>query len=492
MVTPTTSALSRRTPESQGIPSASILQLVDAFERKTDEIHSLMVLRHGHVVAEGWWSPYAAHHPHMMFSVSKSFTATAVGLAVSEGLFSLDDTVISFFAQDVANQPDELLSAMRVRDLLCMSTGQAVDTWSYMVERSDGNWIRAFLEVPVLHTPGTHFVYNTGATYMLSAIIQHTTGTTLLEYLKPRLFEPLGIANATWFMSPQGITAGGIGLSIRTEDLAKFGQLYLQKGQWQGKQLLPEGWVEQASAFQADNSNGIQTDWQQGYGYQFWRCRHGAYRADGVFGQYCIIMPEQDAVIAITSGLDVFDMQQPLELIWDILLPAMSSVVLPEDTVAYAELQTKLASLSRPTVAGDFASPIASQVSGRPYKVDTNALGIETITFDFNDIGCTLTIETLTGVDSIQCGCGTWTYSPPVALFAQPLLFDRTPVAASGAWLSHDTFTAIVRLYETPHYHKLKISFMGDELMLESHINVSLESMGTVLLTARQRIRAVG
>jgi CubicO group peptidase (beta-lactamase class C family) len=482
----TTPDLPRRTPESQGLASATLLKLIETLELQTHEIHSLMILRHGNVVAEGWWSPYAAFHPHMMFSVSKSFTASAIGLAISEGLFSIDDSVIDFFPQDVPSQPDAFLAAMRVRDLLCMSTGQDVDTWSSMVARSDGNWSRGFFEVTVRHTPGTHFVYNTGATYMLSAIVQRTSGMTLLEYLQPRLFQRLGITDAAWFSSPQGITAGGIGLSIKTEDLAKFGQLFLQKGQWQGEQLLPKGWVEEASAFQADNSQNGQSDWRQGYGYQFWRCRHNAYRADGVFGQYGIVMPDQDAIVAMTSGVDVFDMQQPLELIWDILLPAMSSDALPEDATAYDALQLKLNSLSRPTVAGKPLSPIASEVSGRTYRVDTNALGIVTIAFDFNVTGCTLTIESEAGVDTLQCGYGSWVYSLPIALFAQSFLFDRTPAAASGAWTRDDTFTAIIRLYETPHYHTLNISFIGDELMLESRINVSLESMEPVLVTGRQ------
>ena len=137
---------------------------------------------------------------------------------------------------------------------------------------------------------------------MLSAIVQKATGKTVLDYLRPRLFEPLGIENPTWETSPQGISLGGYGLSIRTEDIARFGQLYLQKGKWQGKQLVPAAWVEAATARQTSNGSNPKSDWDQGYGYQFWRCRHGAYRGDGAFGQFCIVMPEQDAVVAITSG----------------------------------------------------------------------------------------------------------------------------------------------------------------------------------------------
>ena len=321
MLTKGEQGLPRTSPERQGIASSAILRFVEALESQIHEIHSFMLLRHGSVVAEGWWSPYGREYPHMLFSLSKSFTSTAVGLALSEGRFSIDDPVLSFFPDETPAEVSDLLAAMRVRHLLTMSTGQAADTWSSMVDRADGNWIKGFFEIPVVNEPGSQFVYNNGASYMLSAIVQKTTGMTVREYLEARLFEPLGIENATWQESPQGITAGGIGLSTRTEDVARFGQLYLQKGLWQGRQLLPEAWVEEATACQISNGPGIEIDWSQGYGYQFWRSRHNTYRGDGVFGQWCIVMPEQDAVLAITSGLDIFDSQQPLNLVWEMLLP---------------------------------------------------------------------------------------------------------------------------------------------------------------------------
>lgn len=476
--------LPRATPESQGIVSSALLRFIEALESRIHEIHSFMLLRHGKVVAEGWWSPYGHVHPHMLFSLSKSFTSTAVGLAVAEKQFSIDDPVVSFFPEEPLNDLSDLLAGMRVRHLLAMSTGQAVDTWSSMVDRPDGNWIKGFLEVPVLYTPGTHFVYNTGATYMLSAIVQKTTGMRLLDYLQPRLFAPLGIESASWQESPQGITAGGIGLRLKTEDIAKFGQLYLQKGMWQGKQLLPEAWIKEATSSQISNSNGVQPDWIQGYGYQFWRCRHGAYRGDGVFGQYCIVMPEQDAVLAITSGIDVFEMQEPLNLVWEILLPAMHPDPLPEAAATQDVLLKKLSSLSLIPVQGQPASPIVSQVSGRTYAVDVNALEIETITLSFAGADCTVSLKTTAGEETIPCGYGVWQHGGLTTLFNQPLLFDHTPVTASGAWTAEDTFTIVVRLYETPFYHTVVCHFVGDEMLVETQINVSLESMKPLLLTA--------
>lgn len=479
----TGNALPRTSPEAQGIASAAVLEFVQALEQQIHEVHSFMLLRHGKVVAEGWWSPYAPEQNHLLFSLSKSFTSTAVGLAVAEGYFSVNDAVLPFFADEAPAEVSDLLAAMRVRDLLSMSSGQAEDTWSHMVDRADGNWIKGFFEVPVLHTPGTHFVYNTGATYMLSALVQHATGMTLLDYLQPRLFEPLGIENATWTESPQGITAGGIGMSATIEDIARFGQLYLQKGMWQGQQILPEAWVEAATCTQIDN-RGMQVDWNQGYGYQFWRCRHGAYRGDGVFGQYCIVMPEQDAVLAITSGMDVFDMQQPLNLVWDILLPAMQAEALAEDATTQNALAHKLSNLNMATVHGEASSPLAAQVSSRTYALDANALGLNRIAFSFNDAGFTVNVKTASVDEIFPCGYGVW-QANETSIFKQRLLFDRTPVACSGAWTTQDTFTIVARLIETPFFHTLKCYFSGDELMVEIGVNVSMESMEPLLLMGK-------
>lgn len=467
--------LPRTAPEQQGIASSAVLQFVEALEGEVHELHSFMLLRHGKVVAEGWWRPYRREFPHMVFSLSKSFTATAVGLAISEGYFSIDDLVGSFF-------PDETeVSAMRVRHLLSMSTGHADDTWASMVARPDGQWTKSFFEMPVLHPPGTHFVYNTGATYLLSAIVQKATGFTLIDYLKPRLFEPLGIENARWEESPQGIMLGGVGLSLKTEDIARFGQLYLQKGMWQGSRILSEEWVNEATAAQISNGEDAQSDWTQGYGYQFWHCRHGAYRGDGVFGQYCIVMPEQDAVLAITGGVDLFDMQQPLNLVWEILLPAMGDEPLLEATAH--PLSEKLSTLSLPTVQGQKVSLIASQIYGRTYRVAPNELKLETISLTFTESGCSVRVKTATGEEIFPCGYDRWNQGY-TSLFNDVWIGGSVPIAASGAWTDEDTFTMVVRLYETPFVHTLVYHFVETEMMIEAQVNVSFDSPKTLLLMA--------
>ncbi len=459
--------LQRTPPEAQGIASASILGFIEAADAQIDELHSFMLVRHGSVVAEGWWSPYAAERPHMLFSLSKSFTSSAIGLAVTEGRLSIDDFVTSFFPDDLPEPVSENLAAMRVRHLLSMNTGHAEDTTMFLRQREDGNWIKAFLAQPVVHAPGTYFLYNSGATYMLSAIIQKLTGMTLLAYLQPRLLEPLGIEGATWESSPQGINTGGWGMNIKTEDIARFGQLYLQKGVWQGKRILPEDWIALATREHSDNRKETpESDWEQGYGFQFWLCRHNAYRGDGAFGQYCVVMPEQDAVIAITSS--VKDMQAVLNLIWDRLLPAMSAAPLPADAAAQEKLTRKLSSLALNPPQGKRSSPVAARISGRAYKVDTNAGGVETISLDFADDCCVITTKTASGEHRAACGYGAWQEGRGT------LLDDDTRVVASGVWTAEDTFTMTMRLYETPFYYTVVFKFTDGQVAINGDANATL------------------
>lgn len=469
----------RATPESQGVASSAILKFVEAVESQIHELHSFMLLRHGKVIAEGWWSPYGREYPHMLFSLSKSFTSTAVGLAVAEGHFSLDDKVLSFFPEDKPAKVNKQLAAMQVRHLLSMSTGHDVDTMPPMGSRADGNWTKAFFEVPVIHKPGTHFLYNTGATYMLSAIIQKTTGKKLIDYLKPRLFKPLGIEGETWQVSPQGISTGGFGLSIKTEDIARFGQLYLQKGVWQGKQIVPEAWIDEATVSHISNGDNPENDWNQGYGYQFWRCRHNAYRGDGAFGQYCVVMPEQDTVLAITSGLG--DMQQPLNLVWEHVLPALGSAALPENKAAQTRLIKKLSSLSYAPVKGKETVAAAAKISGRTYSLETNELNFKSVSLKFSEAGCALTVKKGRSAETIDCGFGKW-QAGQTKLFNQPHETKAAQCVASGAWTAKDTFTAVIRLYETPFFQTFDFHVKGDQITIETKINVSFAPPKTVEL----------
>src|SRR5262245_45849132 len=452
--------LPRSSPETQGVSSPAVLAFVEAADKDIDSLHSFMLVRRGHVVAEGWWAPYSAEPPHMLFSLSKSFTSTAVGMAAAEGKLSIDDPVLKFFPDDAPADPPSNLKAMRLSDLLRMSTGHQ----SEPPRRSTEPWAKTFLAHPVPFKPGTHFLYNTSATYMLSAAVQKATGQTVLDYLKPRLFDPLGIEKPTWETSPQGVTAGGYGLSVRTEDIARFGQLYLQKGKWQGRQLVPEAWVEAATARQTSNGSSPGSDWDQGYGYQFWRCRHGAYRGDGAFGQFCVVLPEQDAVIAITSG--VRDMQAVLNLVWDKLLPALKPSPLAPDDEARTKLERTLKGLSLRPPDGAGAPP---KVAGKKYVFPANDRKLESITLEGGGKDGPVTLVARVGGAERRIACGRGAWQKGRAAWGR--LADQ-PAAASGAWTADDTFTARVCFYETPFVVTIRLKFSGEEVRCESEANV--------------------
>ena len=291
------------------------------------ELHSVMVLKNGKVVYEDWFGDNAPGKNHVMWSVSKTWTAMAIGFAVTEGRISVDDKVISFFPEDLPNEISPNLAELRIKDLLTMSVGHVTDPSALVWEKTETkNWEKLFFAHPIPHEPGTKFVYNSLASYMLSSIIQKKTGEKVLDYLKPRLLEPLGIEGAVWDDNADGVNIGGWGLHIKTEDMAKLGQLLLQKGNWNGKQLLPEAWIEEATTKKILQNPNVDpeksdSDWVQGYCYQMWRSRHNVFRADGKDGQFILVMPEKNAVVVLTANTS--DMQAELNLVWEHLLPVL-------------------------------------------------------------------------------------------------------------------------------------------------------------------------
>jgi len=468
----------RSTPEEQGVSSAAILKFLEEVEPRADGLHSFMLLRHGKVVAEGWWAPYAADQPHVLFSLSKSFTSTAVGLAVAEGKLNVFDPVLKFFPDQAPAEPSTNLKAMRVRDLLTMSTGHHQDAIDGFPFNSAEDLVKKFLALPVTHKPGTHFVYNTPATYMLSAIVQKVTGEKLTDYLRPRLFAPLGIAEPRWETSQQGINMGGFGLNLRTEDIARFGQLYLQKGQWQGKQLLPAAWVEEATARQVSNGSDPTSNWDQGYGYQFWRCPLGFYRGDGAFGQYCIVLDQYDAVIAITSGTR--DMASVMNMAWKYLVPAFHDGVLPADAGAQGKLTGKLAHLSTAAQLGAVTSPVAAALTGRRYKFPANDQQIESITLASADAaGLTAFTVVLNGTEQhFSAAPGTWRMGGEI-----PSPTGPEPVACSGAWTGDYAYTIKVCGYRTTFTTTYRLRFAGDQLLVDTERNVGFSNASIPTLT---------
>jgi CubicO group peptidase (beta-lactamase class C family) len=491
-------ALPRSAPEQEGISSEVILKLLEAIEKSNIEFHSLMIVRHGKVIAEGWWHPYQADYKHTLYSLSKSFTATAIGFAVAEKKLSLKDPVISFFPNDLPTNVSENLKKMTVKHLLTMSTGHTIDTTETLIRSADGNWPKAFLSIEVPKVPGTHFLYNTGATYMLSAILQKVTGKTLLEFLQPRLFQPLGIEGMDWENDPQGINVGGYGLRVKTEDIAKLGLLYLQNGRWQGKQILPKSWVEEAQKAQVmtkteTNQDG---DWAQGYGYQFWRCKPGFYRGDGAFGQYCIIIPEQNTVIAITS--ESFDMQKSMTVLWENFLPALKNdnpLTLKQEK--YLKVKSSLQELGIKPIRINVSSPIIEKINNKKFILEANEWGCQSISFSFayyfsqptkiipkNKEFFNVNLETEKGNFSIQCDTENWVSGKnerenPDTLFPVYGVLGRTAIATKIAtwatWKDEQTLLMRWQYVENAHHDLITCVFEGNQVIIsfQSSINVA-------------------
>jgi CubicO group peptidase (beta-lactamase class C family) len=464
--------LPRSVPEAEGVDSGGLLRFVEALEKKINAVHSIMLVRHGKVIAEGWWAPYAADDLHIMYSVTKSFTSTAIGLASQEGLLDVNDLVLSHFPDLAPEKPAEQMKQMRIRDLLRMSTGHQNDANPVVKARKDGQWTRAFLETEVENKPGTRFVYNSAASYMLGAIVQKVSGVTLEEFLRPRLFEPLGIKPPMWGKSPEGVNLGDGGLTLRTEDLAKFGLLYLQKGSWNNKQLLSEQWVEDATSRQTSTGGSPGSNWDHGYGYQFWRNKATGYRADGAFGQFSFVLPKYDVVLAVTSGTG--DMHGVMDTVWEYLLPALRERALPSNADGHDKLLSKLGSLALPAQSGAEAVPLAADLSKKSYSFPTNELGITAASVDFSAKDPRITFKDADGTHEIACGFGRWVRGTTGFQKRISNVFDHDaqPIAASCGWSDDHTFVAKLCFSQTPYTLTSKFTFERDQLSIDIEHNL--------------------
>lgn len=453
-------------PEAQGVSSDAILDFILRLEAETDAVHSFMILRNGQLISKGWWEPYGSNIPHVMYSLSKSFTSTAVGFAVQEKLLSLDDLVISFFPDKAPKEPSWHWDEMRIRDLLTMTTGHTQEPRI----RETQDWVKYFLESKVELLPGSAFKYNSMATYMLSAIITKVTGEKLVDYLDPRFFQPLGIKKPEWDEDPMGINTGGWGLHITTESIAKLGQFYLQKGRWEGRQLLTEEWVEMATSKQVSNGSDPDSDWMQGYGFQFWRCRYNAYRGDGAMGQFCIVLPDQNAVIAITSGL--YDMAGVMNIIWETLLPAMKNNPLPLNLESYRVLVNKTDKLTLKTTKGEKTSPLSKKVS-KTFTMEENNAGLKAITLNFQGKSPQIHFSMETDTEILKIGWNTFLKNEINNHLPYADGFE-TGMATTGAWLNDSTYQMLTYAYESPARIYYTLSFTDNTLLLKTKLDHAL------------------
>lgn len=471
------SSLPHSNPEAEGVSSPGIIRFLEAAANSRNELHSFIFLRHGKVIAEGWWDPYKPGLRHTLYSASKTFTSTSVGFAVSENRLKLSDKVISFFPRDLPDSVSPNLAALTVRDMLIMSDG--MDPEPTYVAGTTNNWVKGFLAAPIKYKPGTVFLYNSLGTFMLSAIVQKVTGQKLVDYLKPRLFDPLGISGMDWEENMMGINTGGWGLRIRTEDMAKLGQLYLQKGQWNGNQVLPAAWIEEATKekiFRHPDMPQVAkdtSDWEQGYGYQIWRSRHHSYRADGAFGQFILVLPDQDAVIAIQS--ETPNMQDELNLVWNYLLPAIKKDKLPSDPKSEYTLKAKLATLALPANTGSATSFAANKDLNKYFVLETNASHLANFTLQIRDSVCHFIMNTGNDTYNLLFGWGSWkaaqTNKPgPYSVSAARenwAILSPYKVAGNFFWKDDQTLVLQLRYIESPHTEIFTVHFDGKQMTLD-------------------------
>lgn len=370
------SDLPRTSPEAVGIRSEQVAAFFDsllAYPRC--EIHSTIVMRHGKVVGELFPAPFRPEYQHTQFSCSKTFVAAAVGIAIGEKRLRLDDRLVSFFPKQLPKVVSWRLNSITVRDLLTMQSGFVVDT---KMRNASTQWIKDYLAHPMNAAPGRRFQYDSIDTYLLSAIVQQVTGMTLLDYLAEKVFRYLNIREVRWEQSPEGINTGGWGLYIQGESLAKFGQLLLQRGQWNGRQLIPAQWVGEMMKQQ------VARDKNDGYGYQMWMCQGhpGAVRADGAYGQYIIIVPDKDVVVVINQ-CNLNDGLRQREYIWNTLFKGMQDGALPASE-AYRQLQQREWSL--PLLEGELTSKVLADYLGKTISLGKNPLGWSALRFVADDI----------------------------------------------------------------------------------------------------------
>ncbi len=468
--------LPNSTPTDAGVDATGILNLIDALERdRAQEPHGLMILRHGAVIAQGWWAPYSADRPQLVYSLSKSFTSAAAGVLVDDGVLDLDSTVISHFPEFADDITDDRSRRMRVRHVASMATGHTDEMIDAAFGTDPAEPVRGLLLNPPEQEPGSVFAYNQPATYSLAAIVQRLTGHTLVEFLRERVLGPIGADEIAWQEWPAGRNLGYSGAFMTTDTIARLGQLLLRRGRWDQTRVLSERWVADATSVHVATAPEAEigtSDWSFGYGFQHWRSRHG-YRGDGAFGQLCLVLPEQDMVIAYQG--QTHDMQGLLDAVWRHVLPAvdrggsasadaalaarLAAATLPECTVTrvavdaarwdgavFAEAEDEPgAGAGAGADAGEGVDAGTGADAGKGVDAGVRAVGDrpgQTARLTRDDTGWVLTLAGATGgITARFMGDAGWTLTDE----GGPI------VAVSGGFAGDDELLLDIAFVETPH-----------------------------------------
>lgn len=457
-----------KTPQSVGVSAEIVNDFFKNAKHKNLEYHSLMVIRNGKVAVEWYNEPFDKDTNHSVYSVSKSFTSTAIGFAVSEGLVSLDDKLLDFFPEHTPKKPDPRFDKLTIHNLLRMSSGKKA---SILSDKGKVDWIDDYINSPWVFEPGEKFLYVNENIYMLSAIINKVTGMTMREYLRPRLFEPLGIDYPFWETDKNGIEAGGWGLYLKTEDLAKFILCYLKDGKYKGEQVIPKEWVHLATSKQIDNEyHRPGTDSSCGYGYCFWRDRLGGFRADGMFSQFGIAFPEYNAVVVVTSSIS--DEQDGLDGVFEFFpkafveaddnteleLASATAPALSEHPKKEQEINDRYIKFRKKLILNLMGFPVSVLPLAITYMMTDKAGNIDMVKFDFNGEECTFRWSEGKEHNQIPLGMdGHYRYS------TMTLGGIDFKVCANATWIDDNTLLVSIRPIQTVGKRNMLFSFRPND-----------------------------
>lgn len=491
----------RVTPESVGIHSEDIEWLVDQLEGDFTEPHGLMIMKHGKICAEGWRAPYAPGIRHGEQSHSKTYAATAVGIAYTEGILKLDERLIDIFPEEAPENPSENLQKLTIHDVLCMGCGMDE------MPRPSVNWIRDFLHTPVTNVPGTTYMYNSVGSTILGAIVRKKTGLGLHEYLKPRLYDKIGIYadNHRWMTMPDGMEVGGGGLFATTEDNLRLMKLYADGGIWNGERILAEDYVKRATTLQNESATEAKGNPQafdnfMGYGYQIWMCQpKDVYRADGAMGQFSIVVPDQDILIAITeNAAGAHWAQTTLDTMWTFLERIKKNPAEKENPQASGKLAKRMKHLALPNPVFQPFSPWTEKLNGTAYQVEDGAFylmdhGVEVImggsplppsirefTMQFACDSMTLhmkdgtqTFDLTAGMD----GSRRWNQLPGSVV---------GQVLANAYWEKENVLILELRKIETCGQEKLTFTFSDNQVSIDRENNMLFQSEADLVMAKRK------
>jgi CubicO group peptidase (beta-lactamase class C family) len=451
------------TPEKQGVDSEKLADMLERIKSQKINIRSVVVIRNGNVLLEACFHPYKKDTWHTIHSCTKSIISALIGIAIDKGYIeSVKTPVLEFFPDRTAANLDENKKALTLEHLLTMSSGfLARDSYLYNWQglakmRASRDWIQYVLDLPIANAPGSKFDYSNCTSFLLSAILQESTGTNALTFAKEHLFGPLGIQEIVWPSNPQGITLGWGGIRMKPLDMAKIGFLYLNRGVWEGKQVVSSSWVEASTRQQI--KAGTLSD---GYGYQWWVNKDGYFMALGYSGQYIVVLPQQNMVVVFTSALPSIGFFVPHMLLRNYILPAAkSSTPLPDNPEGEKRLQSVLYAISNPKASTVPVLPeIAQEISGKIYIFDANPLDFKRLALDFgakkDEALLTLSFRNRD-------------FQVPVGLDNVYRLTKATGYlrAYRGFWENDKTFVIDYQIVDFSERGKIRVTFEGEKMTL--------------------------